>query len=139
MRAAIRTAFPERGRPHAPENPLIVDVSIGGIIVDFLLAIPGYEEQIVTRAVRRQLGDLGIWICSPEDLIIQKAVAGRAKDWQDIEGILIEQRGQLDLDYLEDWLSQFAEVLEQPEILAQYRDIQKRIATVLAQAQQGET
>ena len=75
VRAAIRTAFPERGRPHVPENPLIVDVNIGGIIVDFLLAIPGYEEQIVTRAVRRQLGDLEIWICSPEDLIIQKAAA----------------------------------------------------------------
>jgi hypothetical protein len=65
-------------------------------------------------------------------------VAGRAKDWQDIEGILIEQRGQLDLDYLEDWLSQFAEVLEQPEILAQYRDIQERIAAVLAQIQDDE-
>ena len=137
-RAAIRTAFPERGRPHVPENPLIVDVSIGGIIVDFLLAIPGYEEQIVIRAIRRQLGDLEIWICSPEDLIIQKAVAGRAKDWQDIEGILIEQWGQLDLDYLEDWLSQFAEALERPEILAQYRDIQERIEAVLAQIQDDE-
>jgi hypothetical protein len=65
-------------------------------------------------------------------------VAGRAKDWQDIEGVLIEQRGQLDLDYLEDWLSQFAEVLEQPEILAQYRDIQEHIAAVLAQIQDDE-
>jgi hypothetical protein len=65
-------------------------------------------------------------------------VAGRAKDWQDIEGILIEQRGQLDLDYLEDWLSQFAEVLEQPETLAQYHDIQERIAAVLAQIEDDE-
>jgi hypothetical protein len=138
VRAAIRAAFPERGRPHVPENPLIVDVSIGGIIVGFLLTIPGYEEQIVTRAVRRQLGDLEVWICLPEDLIIQKAVAGRAKDWQDIEGILIEQQGQLDLNYLDDWLSQFAEVLEQPEILAQYHDIQERIAAVLAQIQEDE-
>jgi predicted nucleotidyltransferase len=138
VRAAIRTAFPERGRPRVPENPLIVDVNIGGIIVDFLLAIPGYEEQIVIRAVRCQMGDLKIWICSPEDLVIQKAVAGRAKDWQDIEGILIEQRGQLDLGYLEDWLSQFAEVLEQPEIVAQYRDIQERIAAVLAQTQEED-
>jgi len=54
------------------------------------------------------------------------------------EGILIEQRGQLDLDYLEDWLSQFAEALEQPEIVAQYRDIQERIAAVLVQIQDEE-
>jgi hypothetical protein len=130
MRTAIRAAFPEPGRPHAPENPLIVSTNIGGVVVDFLLALPGYEEQIITRAVRRELGNLQAWVCAPEDLVIQKAVAGRARDWQDIEGILIEQHGRLGLDYLEDWLSQFAGLLEQPEILSQYRAIQNRIAAV---------
>jgi len=130
VRAAIRAAFPEPGRPHAPDNPLIVSANIAGVVVDFLLALPGYEEQIITRAVHCDLGDLQMWVCAPEDLIIQKAVAGRAKDWQDIEGVLIEQHGQLDLAYLEDWLAQFAEVLDQPEILSQYHAIQNRIAAV---------
>lgn len=129
-RAAIRAAFPEPGRPHAPDNPLIVSANIQGVVVDFLLALPGYEEQIVTRATHRNLGDLQVRVCAPEDLVIQKAIAGRAKDWQDIEGILIEQYGHLDMDYLEDWLAQFAELLEQPEILSQYRAIQNRIAAV---------
>ena len=123
VRTAIRAAFPEPGRPRAPDNPLIVSVNIEGLIVNFLLALPGYEEQIITRAMRCDLGDLQAWVCTPEDLAIQKAVAGRAKDWQDIEGILIEQHGRLNLAYLEDWLSQFAELLEQPEILSQYRAI----------------
>jgi predicted nucleotidyltransferase len=126
-RTTIRTTFSERGRPGLSENPLIVDVKIGEIIVDFLLTVPGYEERIVTRAVRRNVGDLLLWICSPEDLVIQKAVAGRAKDWQDIEGILIEQHGRLDQNYLQDWLTQFAEVLEQPNILEQYQMLQARI------------
>jgi predicted nucleotidyltransferase len=130
VRAAIQAAFPEPGRPQAPGNPLIVSVNIDGVVVDFLLALPGYEEQIITRAVRRGLGDLEVWVCAPEDLVIQKAVAGRTKDWSDIEGVLIEQHGRLDLAYLEDWLSQFAELLEQPEILAQYRAIQSHIAAV---------
>ena len=130
VRAAIRAAFPEQGRPHAPDNPLIVSVNIAGIVVAFLLALPGYEEQIITRAVRCDLGGLQAWVCAPEDLIIQKAVASRAKDWQDIEGVLIEQYDHLDLDYLEDWLSQFAELLEQPEILTRYRDIQIHIAAI---------
>jgi len=130
VRTAIRAAFPEPGRPHAPDNPLIVSVNIEGIVVDFLLALPGYEEQIITRATRCDLGDLQAWVCAPEDLVIQKAVAGRAKDWQDIEGVLIEQWGRLDLDYLEDWLAQFAELLEQPEILSQYHAIQNHIAAV---------
>ncbi len=65
-----------------------------------------------------------------EDLIIQKAIAGRGKDWQDVEGILIEQQGRLDLDYVEGWLAQFAEAVEQPEIVTQYQAIQAHIAAI---------
>jgi predicted nucleotidyltransferase len=104
---------------------------VAGVSVDFLLAVPGYEENIVTRAVRGDLDGLEVWICSPEDLVIQKAVAGRVQDWQDIEGILIEQHGRLDLAYVEDWLQQFAAALEQPEILSQYQSIQERISVTM--------
>lgn len=132
IRTALRADFAERGRPHVPLNPLVVDVVIGEATVDFLLAIPGYDEQVVTRAVQHELDDLSIWLCLPEDLIVQKAVAGRPKDWVDIEGILVEQHGKLNLAYLEDWLAQFAEFLEQPEILTQYQDIQAHIAQTVA-------
>ena len=131
-RAAIRSAFPQRARPHVPDNPLIVDAKVAGVSVDFLLAVPGYEENIVTRAVRGDLDGLEVWICSPEDLVIQKAVAGRVQDWQDIEGILIEQHGRLDLAYVADWLQQFAAALEQPEILSRYQSIQERISATIA-------
>ena len=127
---AIRATFPERARPDTSENPLIVDIKVGEITVDFLLAIPGYEENSVVRGVPCRLDELEVWICTPEDLIIQKAVASRARDWDDIEGILIEQRGRLDLLYIEDWLKQFAEVLEKPEILRQYKTIQEHISAV---------
>jgi len=133
-RAAIRSAFPQRARPQVPANPLIVDAKVAGVSVDFLLTVPGYEENIVTRAVRGDLDGLAVWICSPEDLVIQKAVAGRVQDWQDIEGILIEQQGRLDLAYVEDWLQQFAAALEQPEILRQYQSIQERISVALRRA-----
>jgi len=130
-RAAIRSAFPQRARPQVPANPLIVDAKVAGVSVDFLLTVPGYEENIVTRAVRGDLDGLAVWICSPEDLVIQKAVAGRVQDWQDIEGILIEQQGRLDLAYVEDWLQQFVAALEQPEILGQYQSIQERISVAM--------
>jgi len=133
-RAAIRSAFPQRARPQVPANPLIVDAKVAGVSVDFLLTVPGYEENIVTRAVRGDLDGLAVWICSPEDLVIQKAVAGRVQDWQDIEGILIEQQGRLDLAYVEDWLQQFVAALEQPEILSQYQSIQERISVALRRA-----
>lgn len=133
-RAAIRAAFPERGRPQVPTNPLIVDTKMGEVIVDFLLAVPGYEENIVTRAIRFDLRGLPVWICSAEDLIIQKAIAGRPKDWPDIEGVLAQQHRRLDLTYIEDWLKQFSEALDKPEILDQYRSTQKRITAVLARS-----
>ena len=126
-RADLRAIFPVRARVHVPENPFIVAVDIDGVTVDFLLTLPGYEEQIIERAVQRDLGGWSAWICSAEDLIIQKAVAGRGKDWPDIEALLIEQYGKLDYNYIDIWLKQFAEALENPELLAEYRKLVERV------------
>ncbi|MBI3242245.1 MAG: nucleotidyltransferase [Chloroflexi bacterium] len=120
IRAALRAAFPDRARKHVPENTFIVDVVIEGVIVDFLLALPGYEELIIERASQRDLGGWKAWVCSIEDLIIQKSYAGRGKDLIDLEELLIAHRGKLDEDYIENWVSQFAEALEKPEILTGY-------------------
>jgi hypothetical protein len=60
-------------------------------------------------------------------LIIQKVVAGRDKDWLDLEALLLEQYGKLDENFVEDWLVQFAEALEKPEILTKYRQLVERI------------
>ncbi len=130
VRRIIRAAFPESGRPELPRNSLIVAAKVDDVIVDFILTVPGYEEIAFDRVVQYDLDGLSVWVCAPEDLIVQKAIAGRAKDWDDIEGVLIEQRGKLDLAYLEDWLEQFAEVLEQPQIVNEYREIQARIAAM---------
>jgi hypothetical protein len=119
-RTILRTAFPKRARILAPSNPLIVAVEIQDVIVDFLLAVEGYENLIFERAVLHDLGGWSAWICSPEDLIIQKMIAGRSKDLPDVENILAVQGRKLDQTYIKSWLSEFAEVLEKPEILAEY-------------------
>ena len=126
-RAVLQTAFPQVARENAPQDALIVAVNIDGVIIDFLLALPGYEELIIQRAVQRDLGGWSAWICSAEDLIIQKVVAGRAKDWPDVEALLIEQRNKLDEAYIEDWLAQFAEALEQPELLTEYQRLTEKV------------
>ena len=89
--------------------------------------MPGYEEQIVERSVKANLSDLELRVCSAEDLIIQKFYAGRAKDWQDIEGILLAQRGKLDEAYFENWIIQFAEALEMPDKLIDYQRLVARV------------
>ena len=39
--------FPEKARLDIPENSLIISVIVDGVIADFLLTIPGYEELII--------------------------------------------------------------------------------------------
>ncbi len=130
VRQAIRAAFPDRARRHVPENPLIVAVNIENVIVDFLLALPGYEEKIIERAVQQDLGGFSAWICTAEDLIIQKVVAGRRRDWPDVEELLLAQKGKLDHVYIRDWLSQFAEALDNPDLVTEYQKLRDNIESL---------
>ncbi len=130
VRQAIHAAFPEPARRELPRNSLIVAISVEDVIVELLLALPGYEELIIERAVSRDLGGWQAWICTAEDLIIQKVVANREKDWLDVEALLVERRGKLDEAYVEGWLNQFAEVLENPDLLPRYRRLVARAGTL---------
>ena len=56
-----------------------------------------------------------IHLPTPEDLIIMKAVAHRPKDWLDIQGI-IQSHPDLDRRRIREWVTQFAELLEMPEL-----------------------
>ncbi len=127
MRALLSAKFTQPAREHAPPNPLILAVKISGVTVDFLFALPGFEELMVERAIRRNLNGFSAWICTAEDLVIQKVVAGRGKDWPDVEALLIAQRGKLDEAYITDWLAQFAEALDKAEMLAEYRRLVKKV------------
>ncbi|HEX9975308.1 MAG TPA: nucleotidyltransferase [bacterium] len=112
------------------QSPLIVAVIASNSVgIDFLLSVPGYEVNTFERAVRHQINNLQIWLCSPEDLIIHKAIANRDKDWVDIEGVLIEQVKKIDIEYVEKWLSQFADALEKPEILNRFLMLFKQIVS----------
>jgi len=63
-------------------------------------------------------------------LIIQKAVAGRGKDWLDVEALLIEHHRDVDEAYIKDWLSQFVEALEKPEILSEYQRLLTKVKSL---------
>ena len=111
--------------------PLIITARTPqGVPVDFLIAIPGYEQQILSRARFVDWQGLKLPFCSPEDLIIQKIVADRPRDWEDVESILVEQRGKLDQTYIRNWLAQFAEVLERPNWLTRYEELLTRLEDV---------
>ena len=66
-----------------------------GLAVDVVLAGPGLEDEFLARAVVLDVGGTRVPIISAEDLIVTKILAGRAKDIDDIRGVL-EERGSPD-------------------------------------------
>ncbi len=62
-------------------------IASNGCEIDFSFGVPGYEESMLARSVSFEPAKgIQIRICSAEDLIIHKAVAGRPHDLQDIVG-----------------------------------------------------
>ena len=95
---------------------LPVDVP-GGSEADLSLGLPGYEEHVVTRAVPYDLGGgRQVRLCSAEDLIVHKALAGRPQDVLDIEGIVARQGKALDVTYVRRWLDELARTSDDPEV-----------------------
>jgi hypothetical protein len=88
-----------------------------GCPVDVSLALPGYEDEVMRRAVDYEIepGKV-VRLCSAEDLIVHKAVAGRPQDRSDIVGVIYRQQEALDVDYIRLWLREFAALMEKPEL-----------------------
>ena len=100
------------------ENRVLLVQAASGVGIDIALGGMPFEESAVARATPYEFAP-GILLqtASAEDLIVMKAFASRAKDWVDLEGILIRQTGRLDWAYVEAQLQPLAELKEEPEIL----------------------
>jgi len=69
--------------------------------IDISFGVPGYQDEFLKRAVEYKLtrGKI-VRLCSAEDLVIHKCVAGRDKDLRDIEGVIARQGVALDVAYI---------------------------------------
>jgi hypothetical protein len=89
-----------------------------GVGLDIALGGLPFEESVVARSRLFSFpGDMQLRTCSPEDLIVMKAFASRAKDWGDIEGVIIRQTGKLDWRYIRSQLAPLAELKGDAEII----------------------
>jgi len=104
---------------------LLLRHDASGITVDISLGVLPFEIETVERSQLVQTGELQIRLPTPEDLIIQKAVAHRPMDLDDIRTIIVRQP-KLDWQRIEYWISQFAEVLEMPELWTNIADLRKQ-------------
>lgn len=112
----------------ARKSRVILVKASNDIPLDISLGLPGYEDQVVERAIWYEVAPgKQIRLCSAEDLIIHKAVASRPQDIRDIEGVIYRQGSQLDAAYIRQWLTIFAELLENPDILQRFEQLWKQV------------
>ncbi len=75
--------------------------------VDLFFAYDPIHTEMQRQARRVPFADGRIPILAPEHLAVCKAMFGRAKDWMDIEQMLIAAE-ELDVDTIESWLRKMA-------------------------------
>ena len=91
-----------------------------GTQIDLIFGQLPYEEEAIQRAVRRQIQDIEVRVCRPEDLILHKLVSERSKDHEDVRGVVRQQIRQLDRQYLDTRVATLAQALDRPEIQTWY-------------------
>lgn len=119
-----RVADPEAFARHTYVLPIYASNQVA---IDLGLGFLPYEEQAVERAISIEYQGVAFPVCTAEDLIVFKAISEREKDWSDIEGILTRQGDKLDQAYVLDWLEQFAQALERPELVQRYRQLLNQV------------
>lgn len=82
-------------------NRVLPVTAPSGVPIDFTLAGLADVSEPLARASYQDFGDGTLLkICSADDLVIMKTLAGRSRDWPDIEAVLIKQRN-LDWEYID--------------------------------------
>lgn len=84
--------------------------------LDVVLAGPGLEEVFLGRVRWTKVEGLEIPLISPEDLVATKILAGRAKDLDDVRGVLRRRKSELDLAQVRATLALLEEALGQSDL-----------------------
>jgi hypothetical protein len=88
------------------------------VFVDFMLGFFPFERETLDQATSMDLGrGAHAKIATPEDLVIMKLTASRDRDIQDVIA-LKELYPDLNRDRIRTIVTEYAEALERPEILA---------------------
>jgi predicted nucleotidyltransferase len=97
-----------------------------GIRVDFIFSYTPYEREAIKRAKKVNLGKTAVNFASPEDVIIHKIFAGRARDLEDVKTILIKNP-DLDKGYIKKWLKQFDLTFPEKNFTQTFEKLLKKI------------
>jgi hypothetical protein len=115
-----------------PENPedfanqtrvLPTEEPNSGIRVDFVFSFSEYERQAIKKAKGVDISNYPVKFASCEDVVIQKMIAGRAIDEEDVKSILIRNKSSIELKYVKKWLSEFNKISEYKGVLKRFDNL----------------
>lgn len=98
-----------------------------GLALDAVLGGPGLEEEFLRTARQVDVGGVIVPVIGPEELVVTKILAGRSKDLDDVQGILIAQEGALDLGRVRELIRLLQAAIDQADLLPSFEE-QVRIA-----------
>jgi predicted nucleotidyltransferase len=80
-----------------------IDVSFGFSLI---------EEKFFERSRKIKYGEIEVNVCSLEDLILQKLIAYRGRDMDDIKSLIQRNRKKIDWNYLEENIKLFERAID---------------------------
>jgi len=95
------------------------------MIVDILFGSSEYERAIFERAKTITIDRTKVLVATMEDVIIMKAQANRARDWDDIRGILL-RNPECDNKYIVRWLMTI-DGEQETDYLMKFRELVKSL------------
>jgi hypothetical protein len=104
VRREVRTYGP------VPELLLLFAEDDPDLKVDLLVAHTPFEKSVIERRVFVETPRLSAWVASPEDVLVYKLVAGRSRDWADVEEVTRTQTAAgrpIDWDYVRRFAGDF--------------------------------
>jgi len=108
----------------AKTNRVLLLYASNGVSIDITFSGLPFENEMIKRATPFNFNNnCKLLICSAEDLIILKVFAGRAKDWMDVEGIVMRQGENLNSDYIIEHLSRFQDVKDMQDSLTKFNKL----------------
>lgn len=87
-----------------------------GVRIDLIFGSLPFEREAIERTVEVSIQETPVRFVAPEDLILHKIVSERQKDTDDVRGILVRQRKNLDFAYLDLHIRELSLLLERPEM-----------------------
>jgi len=113
--AGLRHRFPDIAEQLIDAGAVLAVTHPSGMDIDLVFAGTGLERLAMERATTEALAGVPVPVVQATELVVMKVLAGRGKDLDDVQSLLVG--GEVDLDEARDLLGQLEAALGQSDLL----------------------